>query len=94
VFVHYYLSEGVVLENLFQSLGVITTGGATAVSPCMFRQVFYFLFIFCFWLCASLMSRFSLGVLLLQRLDVFGIILILIYFLYQKKARLVQVPYG
>jgi hypothetical protein len=31
------------------------------------------------------MSIFSLGVILLQRLDVFGIILILIYFLYQKK---------
>jgi hypothetical protein len=32
------------------------------------------------------MSRFSLGVMLLQRLDVFGIILILIYFLYKKKV--------
>ena len=31
VFMHYYLSGGVVLENLFRNLGVITTGGALAV---------------------------------------------------------------
>jgi hypothetical protein len=46
LFVHHYLPEGVVLGNLFWSLGVITTSGATAVSPCMFWQVFLFYFSF------------------------------------------------
>jgi hypothetical protein len=54
VFVHYYLLEGVVLENLFQSLGVITTGGATAVSPCMFRQVIYLFIYFFVFSCVHL----------------------------------------
>jgi hypothetical protein len=46
-----------------------------------------FSFFFClFWLCASLISRLALDIMLLQRLDVIGIILILIYFLYRKKC--------
>jgi hypothetical protein len=45
-----------------------------------------FIFILFFWLCAFLMSRLALDIMLLQRLGVFGIILVLIYSLYQKKA--------
>jgi hypothetical protein len=84
VFVHCYLHDGVVLENLFRNLGVVTTSGAlTVVSLCIFRRgLFFFLFFFFFRLCASLISRFALDVILLQRLSVFSIILVLIYSLY------------
>jgi hypothetical protein len=44
-----------------------------------------FFFSFVFRLCASLMSRLALDIILLQRLGVFGI-MILIYSLYQKKT--------
>jgi hypothetical protein len=37
--------------------------------------VFIFLFLFFFRLCASLMSKFILDIMLLQRLDVYDIIL-------------------
>jgi hypothetical protein len=86
VFVHCYLHDGVVLENLFRSLGVVTTGGAlTVMSLYIFRRGLFFPFFFFFGLCASLISRFALDVMLLQRLDVFSIILVLIYSLYRKK---------
>jgi hypothetical protein len=44
-------------------------------------------FSFVFRLCASLMPRLDLVIMLLQRLDVTDIILILIYSLYQKKKK-------
>jgi hypothetical protein len=50
-----------------------------------FGGVFILFYYFIFWLCASLMSRFILDIMLLQRLGVCGIILILINSLYRKK---------
>jgi hypothetical protein len=44
-----------------------------------------FSFSFSLSLCASLMSRLALNIMLLQRLGIFCIVLILIYFLYQKR---------
>ena len=51
-------------------------------------MLFFFCYFFVFssyQLCASLMSRLVLDIMLLQRLGVIGIVLILIYSLYQKK---------
>jgi hypothetical protein len=45
---------------------------------------FFFLLLLFFRLCASLISRLALDIILLQRLGVIGIILILIYSLYRK----------
>jgi hypothetical protein len=48
---------------------------------------FSFLFLFSFfWLCATLMPWLVIDIMLLQRLDVIGMFLILIYYLYQKKS--------
>jgi uncharacterized membrane protein len=82
VSMHCYLLEGVILENIFRSLGVASTGGATvAARHYLFRQGFLFsvFLFFHFWLCVSLMSTLALDILLLQSLGVFSIILILIY---------------
>ena len=77
------------LENPFRSLRVAITGGAlAAVSLSLFRRGLCFFFLFVFWLCASVMSRLALDIILLQRLGVIGIILILIYFLYRKKMKM------
>jgi hypothetical protein len=46
--------------------------------------VFFSFSFFVFWLCASVMSRLALDILLLQRLSVICIFLILIYSLYRK----------
>jgi hypothetical protein len=51
----------------------------------LLRQGLYFLLFLFFGLCASLISRLTLDIMLLQRLGVIGIILILIYSLYLKK---------
>ena len=75
------------LKNPFRSLRVAITGGAlAAVSLSLFRRglCFFSLLIF-FWLCASVMSRLALDIMLLQRQDVIGIILILIYSICRKK---------
>ena len=69
------------LKNPFRCLRVAITGGAlAAVSLSLFRRglCFFSLLIF-FWLCASVMSRLALDIILLQRLGVIGIILKLIY---------------
>jgi hypothetical protein len=74
------------MENPFRSLGVVTTGAAHAAGRLeLLRQGLYFLLFIFFWLCASLMSRLTLDIMLLQRLGVIGIILILIYSFYLKK---------
>jgi hypothetical protein len=79
VFVYYYLFEDVVLECLVRIIGVVTTAGVLLrVSDC-FDGGSSFFFVFFFWLCASLISRFSQDIKLLQRLGVIGIILVLIY---------------
>jgi hypothetical protein len=86
VFMHSYLLEGVVLEKLVWRRGVVITGGAMLrqVSDC-FDGVFMLLFFsFVYRLCASLMSRLVLVIMLLQRPGVIGILLILIYSLYRK----------
>jgi hypothetical protein len=76
VFVHCYLSGGVVLENLFKvevssSLVVLLL---LRVSDCSGGSLFYFLAV----------CILSLDNMLLQ-LDVIDIVLILIYLLYRKK---------
>jgi hypothetical protein len=45
---------------------------------------FFLSYLFLSWLCASVMSRLCLDIILLQRLDVIDIFLILINFLYRK----------
>jgi hypothetical protein len=45
----------------------------------------FFLFLWFFRLCTSLMSKFIRDIMFLQRLGVIGIFLIVIYFLYWKK---------
>jgi hypothetical protein len=69
VFVYYYLFEDVVLECLVRIIGVVTTGGVLLRVSDYFDggSSFYFVFLF-FWPCASLMSRFSQDIKLLQRL--------------------------
>jgi hypothetical protein len=43
--VHCFLPRGVVLENLFWSIGIVTTSGAlTDVRPCLLRWILCFLF--------------------------------------------------
>ena len=77
--VHCYLSRGIDMEIFSCSLGVAMGNG-------LFRQlrvsshfeVFFFVFIL-FLLCAFLTSRLVLKSMLLQSLDVFGTILIVIY---------------
>lgn len=87
---HSYLLVGIALENLFQSLGIVI--GACLfmlLQDLSFQQVFLFLFIFCYFpflLCASLMSRLVLDVILLQKLGVFGIILLQHIPIIQKKG--------
>ena len=78
------------LENPFRSLRVAITGGAlAAVSLSLFRRGLCFFFSsYFFWLCASMMSRLALDIMLLQRLGVIGIILILIYYPLSKKSSL------
>lgn len=48
VYVHRYLPKGVVLENLFRSLGIVTTGGAYAVCEPLFVSTGLFLFLLLF----------------------------------------------
>jgi hypothetical protein len=86
MFMHSYLLGGVVLEKLVWQRGVVITGGAMLlqVSYC-FDGAFMLLFSsFVYRLCASLMSRLDLVVMLLQRLDVIDILLISIYSIYRK----------
>jgi hypothetical protein len=58
---HGYLSRGIVLENLFRSQGVVTTSCDFVVASLVF--VFSF-----FGLCASMIARLALDIMLLQRL--------------------------
>jgi hypothetical protein len=84
--VHCYLPGGVVLENLFQSLGVVTIGHSCCCKSFdYFGGDFVLFFLLLFWLCAFLVSRLDLDIMLLQRLGVLIIILVLRYSLYQKK---------
>jgi hypothetical protein len=79
------------LQQIGRSIHVrqsVTRGGHTSKSRCHHYCQCLLLrgyFLFFIRLCASLMSRLILDIMLLQRLDVFGIILVLIYSLYQKK---------
>jgi hypothetical protein len=87
VYVHCFLVRGVVMENHFLSLCVVTTGSCCCGSLVTLTEtLFSFPFsFFVFWLCASVMSRLAPDILLLQRLGVICIFLILIYSLYRKK---------
>jgi hypothetical protein len=77
------------LEKLVWSRGVVITCGAiAAASLWLIDGVFVLLLFIYFWLCASLMSRLVLVIMLLQRLGVIYIILVLIYSHYQKKRQL------
>jgi hypothetical protein len=71
------------LEKLFRSQGVKTTGCAIAVAR-PFASARLSSSSFVFRLCASLISRLSLVIMVLQRLSVIDIFLILIYYLYKK----------
>jgi hypothetical protein len=65
------------------NLDVITTVVVCCCESLIVSTGSFFLF---FWLCTSLMSRLIQDIMLLQRLGVSGIILVLIYSLYQKKV--------
>jgi hypothetical protein len=91
--VHCYFPAGVVLEYFGRSL-LVATGGVLAIASLWLFQwglllSFSFLFMF-FRLCASLISKLDLDIMLLQRLIVIDILLVLIYFVYRKKISLQQ----
>jgi hypothetical protein len=61
-------------------------------ADCLGWVIFFFLVFSIIWLCASLMSRLDLVILLLQRLDVICIFLISIYYPLSKKFMPLQPP--
>jgi hypothetical protein len=81
-----YLFGDVVLDNPEFRCRHHCTGSALIAIRliALAGSLFYFSSFVFFWLWASLMPRFDLDVMLFQRLDVFDIILILIYSLSKK----------
>jgi hypothetical protein len=78
------------LENLFCIPGVAIGGGSSFCFADQYGRFFSISPLFFFWLCAYLMSRLALDIMLLQRLGVIDIFMVLIYSLYQKKKASMQ----